>query len=83
MEKIVGWGNSQLELVGFIDTNRKGRYLGYPIIQDKDYALKKCGTIFVAVAEERARLEIMGYLEKQGKERNKDYFMFVNEPIRI
>ncbi len=83
MEKIVGWGNSQLELVGFIDTNKKGRYLGYPIIQDKDYALKKCGTIFVAVAEERARLEIMGYLEKQGKERNKDYFMFVNEPIRI
>lgn len=83
MEKITVFGKIQLEIVGFIDMNKKGGYLGYPIIQDKDYALEICGTVFVAVADECARLEIMGYLEQQGKERNRDYFMSVNEPIRI
>lgn len=83
LEKIAVLGKNQLEIVGFIDTNKKGWYLGYPIIQDKDHALEVCDTVFVAVADECARLEIMDYLERRGKERNRDYFLAVNEPIRI
>lgn len=83
MKKLTVFGNFQLELAGFIDTNKKGCYLGYPIFQDKDYALEICGTVFVAVLDECARLEIMDYLDQHRKERNRDYFMFVNEPVRI
>ena len=83
LEMIAVLGKNQLEIVGFIDMNKKGWYLGHPIIQDKDHALEVCDTVFVAVADECARLEIMDYLEQRGKERNRDYFLAVNEPIRI
>ena len=39
--------------------------------------------IIVAVVDERSRIEIMDYLEEYGKERNNDYFLAWNGPIRL
>lgn len=86
-EIVIKWirqfGTDELEVMGFIDVNKKGMYLECPIIQDKDAVLDKCGTVFVAVADIRARLEIMDYLDHHGKVRNSDYFMVCNGPVRI
>lgn len=76
-------GGNTIEIVGFIDMYKQGDYLGYPIIQDRDYMIKKCGTIFVAVLNQKDQLNIMAYLDERGKVRNRDYFMAINGPIRI
>lgn len=76
-------GGDQIEIIGFIDIRKQGNYLGYPIVQDKDDAIKICGAIFVAVACEQDRLDIMLYLDERGKVRNKDYFMAINGPVRL
>lgn len=72
-----------IEFIGFIDSFKQGRFLGFPIISNKDSLLNTCGTIIIAIADERIRLEIMNYLDGQGKERNRDYFLFCNGPIRL
>lgn len=75
--------DDEAEITGFIDMQKNGKYLGYPIIPERDNAIEECGTIFVAVANEKDRLEIISYLDGRGKVRNKDYFMALNDPIRI
>lgn len=82
LEWIRIWGEGT-EFVGFIDTNKEGIYLGYPIVQNKEKILAVCGTIFIAVENREAILEIMDYLDRYGKIRNKDYFLAYNSPIRI
>ncbi len=86
-EIVIKWirqfGADELEVMGFIDVNKKGMYLEYPIIQNRDTVLDKCGTVFVAVADIQARLEIMNYLDRHGKVRNSDYFMVCNGPVRM
>lgn len=83
LNRVCQMGDKKLEPVGFIDMNKRGEYLGYPIIQDKDAAIEKCGAVFVAVLREKDRLEIMAYLDEHGKVRNRDYFMIYNAPVRI
>lgn len=73
----------KIELVGFIDVNKHGEYLGYPIVENKKNAITLCATIIVALENELARLDIMNYLEINGKVRNIDYFLVCNGPIRI
>lgn len=73
----------QAEFIGFIDTFKKGEYLGYPIVADKDAAVAMSGIIIVALENRKDRLTIIDYLESRGKIRNIDYFMVCNEPIRI
>lgn len=73
----------KIEFAGFIDVNKKGEYLGYPIAANRNEAILECDIVLVAVADSEAILEIMGNLEKHDKERNKDYFLLNNFPIRI
>ena len=68
----------RVEFQGFIDTKKKGEYLGYPIVQEKDTVIAECGMLFVAVANRESILEIMDYLDERGQERNKDYFLICN-----
>ena len=74
---------NQLEFVGFIDSYKQGEYLGFPIVDSKNLQLNTCGTIIIAILDEKSRLEIMDYLDNIGKERNRDYFLIFNGPIRI
>lgn len=73
----------EIEFTGFIDSNKKGEYLGYPIAPNKSDVIMESEVILVAVADSKAMLEIMSCLEKHSKERNKDYFLLYNFPIRI
>lgn len=97
-KKIVIWGagfwgsialewlkllQGKFEFIGFIDTNKSGEYLNYPILLSKEEVILECDIVLVAVADTQARLEIINYLEKYGKVRNKNYFMLYNSPIRI
>ncbi len=70
-------------LVGYVDTYKKGMYLGYPILEDKGHALKFSDMVLLAIGDVESCLENMKYLEEIGKKRNKDYFMMLNAPIRI
>ena len=62
---------------------KRGTYHGYPILEKWEDAIKECGTVFVALKNTKAILEIMQYLEEYGMVRNKDYFLSCNAPIRI
>ncbi len=87
------WGKIALEwmaalkcgkqLIGFIDSYKEGEYLNYPILKSNRDVIQGCDLILVAIWDIHDRLEIMDYLEKCGKKRNKDYFMVLNAPIRI
>lgn len=71
--------------LGFIDIKKKGYYLGYPILQDIRSAITESNAIVVALEDDKSKLEVINYLEKFGKIRNKDYFLTCNfsEPIKI
>lgn len=71
------------KLIGYVDTYKKGTYLGYPILEDKEEILKSSDIILLAIADIESCLANMKYLELIGKKRNKDYFMMLNAPIRI
>lgn len=70
-------------LIGYIDTYKKGNYLDYPIFEDKEQIIKSCDVVFLAVGDVNSCLGIMKYIEQFGKRRNRDYFMIQNAPIRI
>lgn len=74
---------NQIQFVGFIDSYKLGTCLGFPIINHKDALLDMCGIVIVALENERSRLEIMNYLDRKGKVRNKDYFLIHNGPVRL
>ncbi len=82
LEWIHVW-NGNIEFVGFVDMEKRGTYHGYPILEKWEDAIKECGTVFVALKNTKAILEIMQYLEEYGMVRNKDYFLSCNAPIRI
>lgn len=83
------WGKFALEWIeflgcekqflGFIDSKKEGRYLSYPIFNNKEQVINSCDIIFVAVGDMDNRIEIMDYLEQFGKIRNRDYFMILND----
>ncbi len=77
---IHAWGKGK-EVAGFIDTNKQGIYMGYPIFRSKEKALEECGVIFVAVENQKSILDIMDYLEMCGRVRNQDYFLVLNSPL--
>lgn len=70
-------------LISFIDKNKQGKYLGYPVISPNEAVEADYNIILVSIADENVRLEIMEYLDGNGKIRNKDYFMVHNDPVRI
>lgn len=82
LEWIHAWMGSA-ECEGFIDLNKHGMYLGYPILENTEDAIEESGTIIIAMRDAKTVLEIMEYLEKHSKVRNKDYFLTCNAPIRI
>lgn len=69
--------------IGYIDTYKEGEYLGYPIFRAEKNIIKNCDLIFVAIGDSNMCLESMKVLEQCGKKRNEDYFMVLNNPIRI
>lgn len=71
------------QFIGFFDMNEKGEYQSYPIFNDKERFINDCDIIFVAVGDMESRLDISDNLEKYGMKRNEDYFMLLNEPLRI
>lgn len=76
-------GTEKLKIVGFIDTNKSGTYLGYPIIEDIDATLEMCGAIFIAVFNVKDQLKIASYLDRYGIVRNRDYFIVYQASVRI
>lgn len=75
--------NAQIEFIGFIDSFKQGMYLNYPVVNEQDPIIDICGTVIVAVFDAKSRLEIMSYFDMRGKERNRDYFLIWNGPVRI
>lgn len=71
----------KIHLVGYIDSIKTGKYMGYPILEDKERAIDECGTILVALADRKGILEIMNVLDVKGKIRNQDYFLVCNSPL--
>lgn len=71
------------KLAGYVDTYKVGNYLGYSILEDREQMLKSSDMVLLAIGDGKSRLENMEYLERLGKRRNKDYFVMLNEPIRI
>lgn len=57
--------------------------MDYPIISGNDLEPDTCGTIMITVQDAAGRLEIMNLLDRYGKERNRDYFLVWNGPVRI
>lgn len=82
LEWIHVW-KGDIELAGFIDIEKRGTYLGYPILEEQEDVIAECGTVFIAVNNSNAILEIMSYLEERGKVRNTDFFLSCNAPVRI
>ena len=82
LEWIHAW-NGNIEFAGFVDMEKRGTYHGYPILEKREDAIKECGTVFIALKNTKAILEIMQHLEEYGMVRNKDYFLSCNAPIRI
>lgn len=85
-EKVLEWIvflGYEKQFLGFIDSKKKGKYLSYSILDNKEQEINNCTIIFVAVENMNSRLEMMEYLEKLGKRRNEDYFMIFNDPIRV
>ena len=84
---VFGWLNlikGQIEFAGFVDSYKQGEYQGFPIMGKENLLVDAHSTIIiVAVVDERSRIEIMDYLEEYGKERNNDYFLAWNGPIRL
>ncbi len=78
--EILGCRNS---FIGFLDTYKKGEYLGYPVWKPEKHVLEQCDKIFLAIADTRKCLEVIRCLEQGGKKRNRDYFMLMNAQIRI
>ena len=70
-------------LIGYIDTYKTGTYLGYPIIENQESAIKSSDMILLAMGDVGSCLENMNFLEQLGKIRNRDYFLMQNAPIRI
>lgn len=87
------WGKFALEwivflgcekqFIGFIDSKKKGEYLSYPILNNEDQVINNCDIIFVAVGDIDDRIEVMDYLEQFEMIRNRDYFMVLNDTLRI
>lgn len=73
----------QSQFAGFIDSAKKGRYLGELIVVAQDRVIYECGMILVAVADPKEQMKIVRYLEQCGKTRNKDYFTVCSSPDRI
>lgn len=71
------------KLMGYIDTHKQGTYLGYPILEDEEQAIKASDMILLAIGDVKSCLENMRKLEQFGKKRNKDYFLVLNAPIRM
>lgn len=63
----------EIEISGFLDSYKTGRYLDYPIEQPKDVLSFEKSIIFVAV--ENGQTEIVAELEAAGKRCNDDYFI--------
>lgn len=78
LEWIHVWGKGT-KFIGFIDTQKHGIYLDYPILQKE--AVEECGTIFVAMEDTKAIRDVVSYLEIQGKVRNQDFFLSCNSPV--
>lgn len=70
-------------LMGYIDTYKKGKYLGYPILEDKERAIVCADMILLAIGDIDSCLESMECLERHGKRRNRDYFLMLNSPMRV
>ena len=73
----------QIELMGFVDSYKRGDYLGFPIISSEEAFRNECGTFIIAVDDVKSRLIIMDDLDWHGKVRNRDYFLALNAPIRL
>lgn len=71
------------KVLGFIDIKKKGNYLEYPIWANREAIIKESNIILVAVFDTKAILEIVECLEKYGKQKNMDYFLICNNPVRI
>lgn len=69
--------------VGFIDTLKKGSYLGYPILDADKETILSCDMILAAVGNINDCLEIMKCLDGLGKKRNIDYYMMLKGVLRI
>lgn len=82
LEWIRVWGR-ETDFAGFMDTNKRGSYLGYPIAEDRETLITECGTVFIALGDTKGMMEIINYLENLGKLRNRDYFLACNAPFRI
>lgn len=66
--------------IGFIDSNKTGEYMGYPILRSNDVHWQTADVVFVAIADIDACRIVSEKLESYGMMRNKNYFLLENNP---
>ncbi|SKB95149.1 Glycosyltransferase involved in cell wall bisynthesis [Lachnospiraceae bacterium] len=69
-----------LDVVGFIDSNKKGEYFGFTILKPDNDHLLSVELIFVAIADIDTCRQVGSKLDLLGKKRNRDYFFLENDP---
>ncbi len=72
-----------LEILGYIDSNNSGTYMGYSVYSPKADVLGNSDCVIVSVANPLYVEDIMEILESAGRIRNKDYFMIGNDPCYV
>lgn len=68
-----------LEVLGFVDTIKKGAYEGYNIYNKDTEYIDMVDIIIIAIGDFESRQEVMHYLEKKGKSQNRDYVLMLND----
>ena len=69
-----------LELIGFLDSYKKGNYMGLPITEPTEYIKECADVILVGINDIDICRDISIYLENLGFERNVNYFLLANNP---
>ena len=67
-----------LDIKGFLDTSKKGEYLGYSVYEPSNERLKSVDVVFVAIADFDVCRKLVQRMEEIGKARNQDFFLLVN-----
>lgn len=69
-----------LKTKGFVDSHKKGRYLGYSVFEPDSVTLKSTDVLFIAIADLNTCRILSKRVEEIGLVRNRNFFLLANNP---
>lgn len=88
-KKIVIWGAGKIgtntlvclqlmgyaeQLVGFIDTYKRGEYMGYPILKSLEDIKGSVYVVLVAIGDPETKKEVRNLMESHGMKKHRDFY---------